>query len=49
MEAVLMIILIAAFAIVLGLLTAPVEKKRELVPIRIRSEREQPRRPPRRY
>jgi len=38
METVLMIVLIAAFAIVLGMLTSPVEKKRELIPIRIRND-----------
>ncbi len=44
METVLMILMIAAFAIVLGMLTAPLEKKRELIPIRIRKEDQQPRR-----
>ncbi|WP_168190873.1 hypothetical protein [Aquitalea aquatilis] len=46
METILMILMIAAFAIVLGMLTAPLEKKRELIPIpiRIRKEDEQPRR-----
>jgi|APCry1669189844_1035258.scaffolds.fasta_scaffold35673_2 hypothetical protein len=44
METILMILMIAAFAVVLGMLTAPLEKKRELIPIRIRKEDEQPRR-----
>ncbi len=44
METVLMIALIAAGAAIVGLLTAPMEKKRELVPIRIRAERDDRRR-----
>ncbi|WP_159877230.1 MULTISPECIES: hypothetical protein [Aquitalea] len=44
METVLMIALIAAFAVVLGMMLAPLEKKRELIPIRIRNDEQPPRR-----
>ena len=48
METILMIVLITAFAVVLGMLFSPLEKKRELLPIRIRRD-EQPRPRQRRY
>lgn len=48
METVLMIVLIAACAVVLGLLAAPLQKQRELVPIRIRHDEGTQRRSPRR-
>ncbi|NWK79989.1 hypothetical protein [Aquitalea sp. LB_tupeE] len=49
METILMIALITAFAVVLGMLISPLEKKRELVPIRIRRDEEQARPRQRRY